>query len=99
MLPTTQRRVLLKNRPHGIPQAQDFEVVRTPLPAVGPGEFLVRNHYLSVEPAMRGWVNAIANYADPVPIGTTMRGFAAGVVVESRHERYAIGDSVMGMLG
>jgi NADPH-dependent curcumin reductase CurA len=99
MLPSTQRRVLLKNRPHGIPQAGDFEVVRSPIAALAPGEFLVRNHFLSVEPAMRGWVNAAANYADPVPVGATMRGFAAGVVVASRHDGYAEGETVMGMLG
>ena len=98
-LPRTNAQVLLKSRPHGIPQAEHFEVVQTPLPALEAGQFLVRNAFLSVEPAMRGWVNATANYSDPVAVGGVMRSFAAGVVVASRHESYAEGDQVMGMLG
>jgi NADPH-dependent curcumin reductase CurA len=59
----------------------------------------VRNDYLSVEPAMRGWVSAVANYSTPVGIGDVMRSFAAGEVVASRHPTFAAGDRVMGMLG
>ena len=98
-LPTTHQRVLLKSRPLGIPQAEHFEVSEAALPALEPGQFMVRNEFLSVEPAMRGWVNAAANYADPVPLGGVMRSFAAGTVVASRHAGYAEGDKVMGMLG
>ncbi|MBC7608781.1 MAG: NADP-dependent oxidoreductase [Polaromonas sp.] len=98
-LPTTHSRVLLKSRPQGIPQAEHFEVVQAPLPSIDPGQFMVRNDFLSVEPAMRGWVNAAANYSDPVAIGSVMRSFAAGVIVASRHEGYREGDKVMGMLG
>ena len=97
--PLTNTQVLLKSRPHGIPQAEHFEVVKTPMPSMGEGQFLVRNDFLSVEPAMRGWVNAAANYSDPVAVGGVMRSFAAGVVVASRNEAYAEGDQVMGMLG
>jgi NADPH-dependent curcumin reductase CurA len=99
LLPRTNTQVLLKSRPHGIPQAEHFEVVQAPLPALDAGQFLVRNDFLSVEPAMRGWVNAAANYADPVAAGGVMRSFAAGVVIASRHAGYAEGDQVMGMLG
>jgi NADPH-dependent curcumin reductase CurA len=99
MLPPTRRQVILASRPVGIPQAEHFSVVQAPLPPLQPGELLVRNDYLSVEPAMRGWVNAAANYADPVPVGAVMRSFAAGVVIASRHPGYAEGDRVMGMLG
>ncbi len=98
-LPTTHTRVLLKSRPQGIPQAEHFEIAEAPLPALEPGHFLVRNEFLSVEPAMRGWVNAAANYSDPVPLGGVMRSFAAGTVVASRHAAYSEGDKVMGMLG
>jgi NADPH-dependent curcumin reductase CurA len=98
-LPRTNAQVLLKSRPHGIPQAEHFEVVQAPMPALEAGQFLVRNEFLSVEPAMRGWVNAAANYSDPVAVGGVMRSFAAGVVVASRHQAYAEGDQVMGMLG
>lgn len=91
--------VLLTSRPNGIPQAEHFQIVETAMPALESGQFLVRNEFLSVEPAMRGWVNAAANYSDPVPLGSVMRSFAAGVVVASRHQGYAEGDRVMGMLG
>ncbi|WP_322083336.1 NADP-dependent oxidoreductase [Burkholderia sp. BCC1972] len=99
MLPQTNRQVLLKSRPIGIPQAEHFEVVTSALPDLQPGELLVRNDYLSVEPAMRGWVNAAVNYSDPVPVGAVMRAFSAGEVIASRHPDYQEGDRVMGMLG
>ena len=53
------------------------------------GEILVRNEFLSIDPAMRGWVNAVANYSRPVGIGEVMRSYAAGTVVASRHPGYA----------
>ena len=57
------RQVRLRSRPSAIPQAEHFEIVEVPLPELGPGQVLVRNIYLSVEPAMRGWVNAVGNYS------------------------------------
>jgi len=69
------------------------------VPAVADRHFLVRNDYLSVEPAMRGWVSAVSNYSTPVGIGEVMRSFSAGTVVASRHPGFAEGDRVMGMLG
>lgn len=99
MIPQTHRQVVLAARPHGIPQAEHFRIAEAAVPALKDGQFLVRNDFLSVEPAMRGWVNAAANYADPVPVGGVMRSFAAGVVVASRNPAYAEGDAVMGLLG
>ena len=99
MLPHTNRQVVLKSRPVGIPQAGHFELTSAALRELRDGELLVRNEFLSVDPAMRGWVNAAANYSDPVGLGEVMRSFAAGHVVASRHPRYAEGDRVMGMLG
>jgi NADPH-dependent curcumin reductase CurA len=93
------RQVRLKTRPAGIPGADNFEIVPAAVPPLGERQFLVRNEYLSVEPAMRGWVSAVANYSEPVPIGGVMRAFAAGTVIASRHPGYAEGDRVMGMLG
>ncbi len=98
-LPATARRVVLASRPVGIPQAGHFRIETVPVPEPGPGEFLVRNEFLSVEPAMRGWVNAAANYSAAVGIGEVMRSFAAGRVVASRHPAYREGDAVMGLLG
>lgn len=93
------RQVLLKARPTGIPQAEHFELVERPLPVPGDGQVLVRNLYLSVDPAMRGWVSAVANYSEPVPLGSVMRSIAAGRIVESRHRDWQAGDLVVGMFG
>jgi NADPH-dependent curcumin reductase CurA len=99
MTPVRNRQVRLRSRPGGIPQAEHFEIVEAPVPELRDGQFLVRNDFLSVDPAMRGWVSAVANYSQPVGIGEVMRSFAAGVVVASRHSGYAVGESVMGLLG
>ena len=93
------RQVLLKARPAGIPQAEHFDLVERPLPVPGDGQVLVRNLYLSVDPAMRGWVSAVANYSEPVPLGGVMRSIAAGRIVESRHRDWTAGDLVVGMFG
>jgi NADPH-dependent curcumin reductase CurA len=91
--------VILKSRPTSIPQAEHFEIIETPVPELSDRQFLVRIEFLSVEPAMRGWVSAVANYSTPVGIGEVMRSFSAGTVVASRHPGYGEGDKVMGMLG
>jgi len=93
------RQVRLKVRPTGIPQAGHFEIVETPVPEPQDGQILVRNIYLSVEPAMRGWVNAAANYSEPVPIGAVMRSLAAGRVEASRNPDFRPGDLVCGWFG
>jgi NADPH-dependent curcumin reductase CurA len=95
----SNRQVRLKSRPDGIPQAEHFEVVDAPMPELGDGQVLVRNRFLSVDPAMRGWISSVANYSTPVGIGEVMRAFAAGEVIESRHPDYAPGDLVTGTLG
>jgi len=97
--PGTNTQIRLKARPDGIPQAEHFEIAKAPMPMPRDGQILVRNDYLSVEPAMRGWVSAVANYSKPVGIGEVMRSFAAGEVIASQHPRFAAGDKVMGMLG
>lgn len=93
------RQVILSSRPTGIPQAENFRIVETPVPVPGEGQVLVRNLYLSVEPAMRGWVNAVANYSEPVAIGAVMRSLAIGRVEVSHDPGYAPGDIVTGLFG
>ena len=95
----TQRQVILASRPEGIPQAEHFRIVEAPLALPGPGQVRVRNRWLSVEPAMRGWVNAAANYAEPVPVGGVMRSFAAGHIDCSNHPDWAVGTPVTGLFG
>ena len=93
------RQVVLASRPAGIPGPEHFRIREAPRPEIGEGEFLVRNLYLSVDPAMRGWVNTAANYSEPVGIGEVMRAIAVGEVVESRHPDRAVGDLVCGLFG
>jgi hypothetical protein len=93
------RQVRLKSRPVGIPQAEHFEIVNVPISDLGDNEVLVRNIYLSVEPAMRGWVSDVANYSEPVPVGSVMRAFAVGRVEASRHSDFRPGEFVTGMFG
>lgn len=96
---TRNRQVILAKRPEGIPQADHFRVIETPAPVPGAGEVVIRNEWLSVEPAMRGWVNAVANYVEPVAIGEVMRSFAAGRIVASQHVDWPAGTAVTGMFG
>lgn len=99
MVQRANRQVRLKSRPSGIPGAEHFEIVETPVPALSDGQVLVRNVYLSVDPAMRGWVSAVANYSEPVALGAVMRSLAVGRVEESRHAGFRPGDYVTGMFG
>ena len=69
------------------------------MPPIKDGMVLVRNQYLSADPAMRGWIMDANNYATQVQIGDTMPAFAAGSVVESRNDMFSIGDRVMGLFG
>ncbi|CAB1078515.1 Putative oxidoreductase YncB [Olavius algarvensis Delta 1 endosymbiont] len=95
----TNRQVILKSRPTDIPKADNFEIVNAPVPEPGESEVLVRNIYLSVEPAMRGWVSSVANYSDPVPLGAVMRAFAVGRVTASRNSDIKPGEFVTGLFG
>ena len=95
----TNRRVILASRPKGVPEAEHFAVDEAPVPDLGPGEFLVRTRFWSVDPAMRGWANDAPNYLPPVEIGAAMRAFAVGEVAASRHPDYAEGETVSGMFG
>jgi len=82
-----------------VPQAEHFEIVEAPVPDLSDGQVLVRNIYLSIDPAMRGWVSAVANYSEPVAVGAVMRSLAVGRVEESRDSGFAPGDYVAGMFG
>ncbi len=77
----------------------DWAVVEEPKPVAAEGEFVVEVDYLSVDPAMRTWMNAGRSYVPAVEIGEVMRAFAIGHVVESRHRRFTLGDTVSGLFG
>jgi len=83
----------------GVPVPDDFAADEAELPPVGEGQFLVRNLYLSVDPAQRGWAADGTNYASPVPLGSVMRALAVGVIEESRDPDYPAGTHIYGWLG
>jgi NADPH-dependent curcumin reductase CurA len=93
------RQWLLVSRPQGMVEPSNFELREAPVPAPSDGEFLVRNLYLSLDPAMRGWMANSRSYVPPVEIGEVMRGGCTARVVESRHPEYAPGDTVLGAFG
>jgi len=97
--PSVNHQVWLCARPNGIPRATDFATRSAPVPACGDGQFVVHNEYLSVDPAMRGWIADKSTYWPRIEIGDTMRAFSVGEVIESRNPRYGIGDKVMGIFG
>jgi NADPH-dependent curcumin reductase len=97
-MPTNQQ-ILLDNRPTGEAVASNFKLVSSDTPALQDGQVLVRHHFLSLDPYMRGRMNAGRNYADPQPLGQPMIGGTAGEVVESRHPKFAVGDKVVGRGG
>ena len=95
-MPTTvNRRVLLKRRPAGAPTPDDFEVAEAPIPKPGEGEVAVRTIWLSLDPYMRGRMNDVKSYAQPVEIGGVMPGATVGEVVESRHPAFMPGDFIL----
>jgi NADPH-dependent curcumin reductase CurA len=93
------RQVFLDNRPQGEAVTGNFKLVAGETPPLADGEVLVRHHYLSLDPYMRGRMNDAKSYATPQPLGQVMQGGTAGEVVESRSPRYQPGDKVVGMGG
>ncbi|MFZ9394585.1 MAG: NADP-dependent oxidoreductase [Erythrobacter sp.] len=91
------RRFLLRRRPAGQPVREDFELVTEPTPELAEGQFLIRNHYASLDPAMRGWMDAEGNYMPPIPIDAPVRASTIGVVEESRAAGFEKGQWVMGL--
>jgi len=91
--------ILLASRPKGEVVPENFRVAEAPIPEVGEGEVLVRNHFLSLDPYMRGRMDDAKSYAASQPLDEVMIGGTAGEVVESRHPKFAVGDRVIGMLG
>ena len=95
----TNRQQHLDNRPEGEAVASNFKLVTTETPPLEDNQVLVRHHYLSLDPYMRGRMNDSKSYAQPQPLGETMQGGTVGEVVESKHPKYAVGDKVVGFGG
>ena len=91
--------IQLISRPSGEASAANFALVETTTPTLADGDVLVRNHFLSLDPYMRGRMNDGKNYAAPQPLNAVMIGGTVGQVVESKNEHFAVGDHVVGMGG
>src|SRR5271166_2635932 len=98
-LMTENRQIRLATRPVGLPKRADWDFTTEALAEPGAGEALVKILYLSLDPAMRGWMNEGRSYIAPVAIGEVMRAFAAGEVIASNDPDVAVGQHVGGLLG
>lgn len=94
MTKRTNRRFVMAKRPVGEPTDDCFELQELPVPELGGGQILVEAHYLSLDPYMRGRMRDMKSYTDPLQVGEVITGETAGVVVESRSDRFAVGDTV-----
>ena len=93
------KQVLLAERPSGMIKESDFSIIKIIIPALQENEVLVKIEYISLDPAMRGWMNAGTTYIRGVEIGEVMRAFAVGTVLNSKHPNFAIGEAVTGTMG
>jgi len=93
------RVVKLAQRPVGAVKRDDFLIEDEPIQDPGPGEFRVKLAYISLDPAMRGWMSDGRSYVPPVELGAVMRAIAVGHVEQSNHPGFAVGDAVTGLFG
>jgi len=96
---TMNSQILLVSRPSGEAVAENFRLIEAPLPALQDGQVLVRHHFMSLDPYMRGLMNDAKSYALPQPLNAVMQGGTVGEVVESNHASYQSGDKVVGFGG
>ncbi|HEY2391214.1 MAG TPA: NADP-dependent oxidoreductase [Candidatus Angelobacter sp.] len=95
----TNHQFCLAARPVGLPKRSDFNYTEEPVKDPGPGQILVKILYVSLDPAMRGWMNDAKSYIAPVGIGDVMRAGAIGKVIASQNPGFAVGDHVVGAFG
>ncbi len=98
-MPDTNRQVLLKRRPDGMPVPDDFVIVDSQVPGPGDGQVLLRGIYLSLDPYMRGRISGQRSYAQPTQIGEVIEGRVVGQVLRSRHAGFREGDFASGGYG
>ena len=96
---TMNKQWRLKERPVGEPSAETWDYTESELPTISDGELLIKIEYISMDPAMHGWLNDAKSYIAPVKIGDVMRAGTVGEVIESKHETFAVGDYVAGHNG
>jgi len=93
------RRFTLVRRPDGMPVADDFSLIEEPTPELAEGEFLLRNHYASLDPAIRGWMDDAPSYLPPIALGAPVRATTVGVVADSRNPDFPVGQWASGLNG
>lgn len=98
-MPTNRVCRLIKRPPPGLVTRDVFEFADEPAPEPGPNQFRIKIEYVSLDPAMRGWMNEGKSYVEPVELGAVMRGYAAGHVDQSNHPDFKVGDAVQGVIG
>jgi NADPH-dependent curcumin reductase CurA len=91
------RQFLLVRRPNGDPVPADFSLVRSPIPAASEGGFVVRNHFASLDPAQRGWMDDLPSYMPPIALGAPVMATTVGRVHSTANPDFALGDWVMGL--
>jgi NADPH-dependent curcumin reductase CurA len=96
---STNQQVRLAARPSGLPKPSDWDLTTEPVPAPEEGEFVVKISHISIDPAMRGWMNAGRSYIEPVEVGAVMRAGAVGRIVASEHSDFPAGEHVYGAFG
>lgn len=95
----SNRMVKLARRPVGMAKREDFAIEDGPVPEPGPGQIRVKVEYVSLDPAMRGWMTDSKSYVAPIGIGETMRSYSAGIVDKSSNPAFKPGDAVQGLFG
>ncbi len=93
------KQLILAKRPIGIPDQDTWKLDENPKPEIGDGQFLIEQMYVSLDPAMRGWMNDVKSYIPPVQIGEVMRAGTAGKIVESKNANFKVGEYVSGWGG
>ncbi len=94
---TINRRFLLARRPQGDPVPDDFQLAEEAIPGAPPGGFVVRNHFASLDPAQRGWMDDAPSYMPPIPLGDPVRATTVGVIHASDNPDFKVGDWVLGV--
>ena len=93
------KQVILAKRPFGLPDADTWSHQTNPVGTIEEGQILVHHHYISLDPAMRGWLNDVRSYIPPVQVGDVMRAGSVGEVIDSKHDKFKVGDFVSGWGG
>lgn len=91
------KQISLASRPHGEPKNSDWQLLETPVASIKDRQIAVKIEYVSLDPAMRGWINEGKSYVEPVELGAIMRAYVAGQVIESTDPDFAVGDYVRGV--